>query len=72
MKKNVVEFVYYYLNFQKLEIEHQKLSRLMQPLSIPEWKWDNISIDFVVGFRRHLREMIRFWLWWINRLNWLI
>jgi hypothetical protein len=22
---------------------------LLQPLSIPEWKWDNISMDVIVG-----------------------
>jgi hypothetical protein len=22
---------------------------LLQPLSIPEWKWDAISVDFIVG-----------------------
>ena len=22
----------------------------MQPLEVPEWKWDSISMDFVTGF----------------------
>jgi hypothetical protein len=22
---------------------------LLQPLCIPEWKWDDISLDFIVG-----------------------
>jgi hypothetical protein len=22
---------------------------LLQPLSVPEWKWDDISLDFIVG-----------------------
>ena len=49
MKKEVAEFIYAYLTFQKSKIEHQNLSGLMQPLSIPEWKWDNISMDFVTS-----------------------
>lgn len=38
MKKEVVEFADSYLTYQKSKIEHQKLSGLMQPLSVPEWK----------------------------------
>ena len=50
MKKEVAGFVYACLTCQKLKIEHQKLLGLMQPLSIPEWKWDSISMDFVTSF----------------------
>src|ERR1051325_10167479 len=52
MKKDIVDFVYSCLICQKSKIEHQKLSGLLQPLSIPEWKWDRISMDFVSGFSR--------------------
>ena len=52
MKKDIAEFVYSCLTCQKSKIEHQKPSGLMQPLSIPEWKWDGISMDFVSGLPR--------------------
>ena len=52
MKKEIAEFVYACLICQKSKIEHQKPSGLLQSLSIPEWKWDNISMDFVFGFPR--------------------
>src|ERR1051325_7909642 len=52
MKKDIVDFVYSCLICQKSKIEHQKLSGLLQPLSIPEWKWDRISMDFDSGFSR--------------------
>lgn len=45
MKKHISEFVYACLTCQKSEIEHQKSSDMMQPLSVPEWKWDNIYMD---------------------------
>src|SRR3954467_14733939 len=51
MKKEIAEFVYACLTFQKSKIEHQKPYGAMQPLFIPEWKWDSISMDFVSGCR---------------------
>nr|GFC12996.1 retrotransposon-related protein [Tanacetum cinerariifolium] len=32
-----------------VKIEHQRASRLLQPLEIPMWKWDEILMDFVTG-----------------------
>ena len=34
---------------QKVKVEHQVPSGLLQPIKIPEWKWDRIKMDFVVG-----------------------
>jgi hypothetical protein len=47
MKKEIAEFVYACLVCQKSKIKNQKPSGLMQPLFVPEWKWDRISMDFV-------------------------
>jgi hypothetical protein len=47
MKKDITEFVYACFVCQKSKIEHQKPSGLMQPLFVPEWKWNIISMDFV-------------------------
>jgi hypothetical protein len=33
----------------KVNANYMKPGRLLQPLSIPDWKWDDISMDFVVG-----------------------
>ena len=34
---------------QKVKAEHQVSSGLLQPIKIIEWKWDRITMDFVVG-----------------------
>ena len=49
MKKDIAEFVAKCLTCQKVKVEHQKPAGFLQPLEIPKWKWDSISMDFVVG-----------------------
>ena len=52
MKRDVAEFVSRCLVYQQVKAEHQKPSGTLQPLSIPEWKWEHITMDFVVGLPR--------------------
>ena len=49
MKRDVSEFVTKCLVCQRVKAEHQVPSGLLQPIRIPEWKWDRITMDFVVG-----------------------
>ena len=57
MKRDVSEFVTECFVCQRVKAEHQVPSGLLQPIRIPEWKWDRITMDFVVGLpltgRRH-------------------
>ena len=57
MKIDVLEFVTQCLVCQKVKVENQVFSGLLQPIRIPEWKWDQITMDFVVGlpltWRKH-------------------
>ena len=49
MKFDVTEFVSNCLTCQKVKIEHQRPGGLLQDIEIPQWKWDSISMDFIVG-----------------------
>ena len=48
MKRDVSEFVTKCLVYQTVKAEHHVPSGLLQPIRIPEWKWDRITMDFVV------------------------
>ena len=47
MKREVVEYVSKCFICQQVKAGRQKPSGLMQPLPIPEWKWERITMDFV-------------------------
>ena len=49
MKKEIALWVNRCLTCQRVKAEHQRPSGLLQPLEIPEWKWEHITMDFVVG-----------------------
>ncbi|KAL1193316.1 hypothetical protein V5N11_012555 [Cardamine amara subsp. amara] len=49
MKKDVANWVAACNVCQLVKAEHQVPSGMLQSLPIPEWKWDMITMDFVVG-----------------------
>ena len=49
MKRDVSELVTKCLVCQRVKTKQQVPSGFLQPIRIPEWKWDRITIDFVVG-----------------------
>ena len=50
MKRDVTEYVSKCLMCQQVKAQHQVPTGLLNPLPIPQWKWDNITMDFVSGF----------------------
>ncbi|KAL0560205.1 hypothetical protein IC582_000605 [Cucumis melo] len=62
MKREVAEFVSRCLVCQQVKAPRQKPAGLLQPLSIPEWKWENVSMDFIIGLPRTLRGFTVIWV----------
>ena len=48
-KKDIAEYVAVCDVCQRVKAEHQKPAGLLQPMPIPEWKWDKLGMDFITG-----------------------
>ncbi|XP_075494126.1 uncharacterized protein LOC142531758 [Primulina tabacum] len=66
MKRDVAEFVSKCQVCKQVKAEHQRLGGLLQPLEIPEWKLEHISMDFVVGLPKSRQGQDGIWspLYW--------
>jgi len=56
MKNEVAKFLARCMECQQVKYEHQHPAGLLQRLPIPEWKWEVISIDFIIGLPRIKRQ----------------
>ena len=52
MKREITEFVAQCDVCQRVKVEHQRLARLLQPLLILKWMWEQIGMDFITRFPR--------------------
>ncbi|GKE46428.1 putative reverse transcriptase domain-containing protein [Tanacetum coccineum] len=52
MKADISTYVSKCLTCLKVKVEHKKPSSLLVQLVIPQWKWDNITMDFITKLSR--------------------
>jgi hypothetical protein len=52
MKRDVTKYMALCDTCQREKAEHQRPSGLLQCLKIPEWNWEEIGMDFIVGLPR--------------------
>jgi hypothetical protein len=52
MKRDVARYVALCDTCQRVKAEHQQPVGLLQPLQVPEWKWEEIAMGFIVGLPR--------------------
>ena len=62
MNKDVVEFVARCLDCQQVKAKYKHLGGFLQPIVIPEWKWERIAMDFVVGLPKTLKGYDAIWV----------
>jgi hypothetical protein len=49
MRREIAKYVSECDVCQRVKASHLRISGTLQPLPIPSWKWEDISMDFVVG-----------------------
>jgi hypothetical protein len=49
MKREIAKYVSECDRCQRVKASHLRVSGTLQPLPIPSWKWEDISMDFIVG-----------------------
>ena len=50
MKKDIAKYVSKFLTCQQVKAKHQVPPGLLNPIPIPQWKGDNITMEFVSSF----------------------
>ncbi|KAA0054468.1 pol protein [Cucumis melo var. makuwa] len=62
MKREVVDFVNRCLVCQQVKAPRWKPAGFLQPLSVPRWKWESVSMDFITELPRILKGYIVIWV----------
>jgi hypothetical protein len=47
---------------RRIKADHMRHAGVLQPLSIPAWKWEDISVDFIVGLPLTSRKYNSIWV----------
>ena len=61
-KRDIAWFVERCLTCKKVKAEHQRHHDKMQPLEIPIWKWEDITMDFITKLPRTARIVDSIWV----------
>ena len=52
----MAEYISRCMKCQQVKVEHQLPAGLLQPFLVLEWKWEFISMDFIIGFPMTWRQ----------------
>ncbi|GJU45470.1 putative reverse transcriptase domain-containing protein [Tanacetum coccineum] len=62
MKADIATYVSKCLTYAKVKAEHQRQSSLLVQPEIPQWKWDNIMMDFVTKLPKSSQGYDTIWV----------
>jgi hypothetical protein len=62
LKRDVAEYVALCDTCQRVKAEHQRPAGLLQPMQVPEWKWEEVGMDFITGLPRTQRGYDSIWV----------
>ncbi|GJS26135.1 putative reverse transcriptase domain-containing protein [Tanacetum coccineum] len=62
MKADIATYVSKCLTYAKVKAEHQRPSGLLVQPEIPQWKWDNITMDFVTKLPKSSQGYDTIWV----------
>jgi len=56
MNIDVTDYLARYMECQKVKDEHGHPTGFLQPIPIPEWKWEFVTINFITKFPKTTRK----------------
>jgi hypothetical protein len=62
MKVDIAKYVAECDTCHRVKASHLKSADILQPLTIPLWKWDDISMDFIVGLPLTAKKKDSIWV----------
>ena len=62
MKRQIASFVAECDTCQRVKADHRKPPGPLQPLSVPLWKWEHVTTDFIMGLPRTDRGHDAIWV----------
>jgi hypothetical protein len=62
MKREITHYVSECDTCRKVKADYVKPRGLLQPLSIPDWKWKDISMNFIVGLPLTTHKVDSIWV----------
>ena len=62
MKREIAEYVSKCDTCQRVKAEHQRPAGLLKPLETPEWKWEDLCMDFITGLPMTPKKKDAIWV----------